>query len=199
MTAKVCAESDIIITTALIPGKPAPKLIEEYMVKGMQPGSVIVDMAAEMGGNCAVCRPKEAYVYEESGVYIVGYTDLVSRMAPQSSELYANNLWHLLDEFGGAETISEIDLDDEIIQNMVVAHKGVPTWVPLDQRPPAAAPSAASAVQKQKAANTSDTPLVPGQDASSPAVESCGERYSWVLQLIALFFLFLLIGASTGK
>jgi NAD/NADP transhydrogenase alpha subunit len=82
VTAQTAAESDIVITTALIPGKEAPKLIEEYMVKGMRPGSVIVDMAAEMGGNCVLTRKGEAYVHEEYGVYIVGFHDLVSRMAP---------------------------------------------------------------------------------------------------------------------
>lgn len=147
----------------------------------MQPGSVIVDMAAEMGGNCALCKPGEAYLYPESGVYIVGYTDLVSRMAPQSSELYATNLWHLLDEFGGAERITEIDLDDEICQNMVVSHKGVVTWVPLDQRPPPAqSPAPVGGPRKDKPANTSDTPLVSALD-NSPEPESCGERYSWII------------------
>jgi NAD(P) transhydrogenase subunit alpha len=82
LTARVAAESDIIITTALIPGKPAPKLIEEYMVQNMRPGSVIVDMAAEMGGNCVLTRKGEAYPHPDYGVYIVGYHDLVSRMAP---------------------------------------------------------------------------------------------------------------------
>ena len=199
LTAKVCAESDIVITTALIPGKPAPKLIEEHVVKGMQPGSVIVDMAAEMGGNCSLCRPNEAYLYEESGVYIVGYTDLVSRMAPQSSELYTNNLWHLLDEFGGAENISEIDLDDEIVQNMVVSHKGVVTWVPLDQRPPPSNQPQVAAPRLNKS-TASDSPLVTGAVENAEEVpQSCGERYSWIFQLCGMFLLFLLIGASTGK
>jgi NAD(P) transhydrogenase subunit alpha len=70
------------VTTALIPGKPAPRLIDEYMVRGMKPGSVIVDMAAEMGGNCALTRKGEAYTHEETGVILVGYHDLVSRVAP---------------------------------------------------------------------------------------------------------------------
>jgi NAD/NADP transhydrogenase alpha subunit len=82
LTAKVCGESDIVITTALIPGKEAPKLIEEYMVQGMRPGSVIVDMAAEMGGNCTLTRKGESYEHPDYGVTMVGYYDLVSRMAP---------------------------------------------------------------------------------------------------------------------
>ena len=96
MYAKQAKEVDIIITTALIPGKPAPKLITAEMVKSMKPGSVIVDMAAEQGGNCELTEPGQAVV--KHGVTIVGYTDLVSRLAKQSSTLYANNLLRLTEE-----------------------------------------------------------------------------------------------------
>src|SRR5690606_20373184 len=87
-------EVDIIITTALIPGRPAPKLITADMVAAMKPGSVVVDLAAEQGGNCELTVPGELAVHH--GVTIVGYTDLPSRLATQSSELYATNLRHLL-------------------------------------------------------------------------------------------------------
>src|SRR5450830_1868839 len=96
MYAKQAREVDIIITTALIPGKPAPKLITADMVKSMKPGSVIVDMAAERGGNCELTEPGQAVV--KHGVTIVGYTDLTSRLAKQSSTLYATNLFRLTEE-----------------------------------------------------------------------------------------------------
>src|SRR5690349_3431821 len=92
--AKQAAEVDIIITTALIPGKPAPKLITADMVASMKPGSVIVDMAAEQGGNCELTEP--GTITKKHGVTIIGYTDLPSRLAAQSSQLYATNLRHLL-------------------------------------------------------------------------------------------------------
>ena len=96
MYAKQARDADIIITTALIPGKPAPKLITAEMVQSMKPGSVIVDMAAEQGGNCELTVPGEAVV--RHGVTIIGYTDLVSRLAKQSSTLYATNLLRLTEE-----------------------------------------------------------------------------------------------------
>ena len=96
MYAKQAQDADIIITTALIPGKPAPKLITAEMVQSMKPGSVIVDMAAEQGGNCELTVPGEAVV--RHGVTIIGYTDLASRLAKQSSTLYATNLLRLMEE-----------------------------------------------------------------------------------------------------
>jgi len=138
LTRDVAKISDIIITTALIPGKPAPKLVKHDAINAMRPGSVIVDMAAEMGGNCAKTIPGEIITDPETGVIIVGVTDLVSRMAPQSSELYANNIWHLLDELGGASNF-HINMQDEIVNNMAVAHNNAVTWIPIDKRPPPAA------------------------------------------------------------
>ena len=91
-----CKDVDIIITTALIPGKEAPKLITKAMVHSMKPGSVIVDLASQQGGNCELCNRDE--IAEYNGVRIIGYTDLPSRLASQASELYANNLYHILDE-----------------------------------------------------------------------------------------------------
>jgi NAD/NADP transhydrogenase alpha subunit len=78
----MAAASNIVITTALIPGREAPKLIEEHMVANMRPGSVIVDMAAEMGGNCTLTRKGEIFEHPDYGVIIIGLYDLVSRMAP---------------------------------------------------------------------------------------------------------------------
>ena len=105
-------ELDIIITTALIPGRPAPKLILTDMVESMKEGSVIVDLAAEQGGNCEVTKPNEIYNYK--GVTIIGLTDLPSRMAAQSSQLYGTNLWHLLKDMGGAEDY-KVDYEDQVV------------------------------------------------------------------------------------
>ena len=120
-------EVDIIITTALIPGKPAPKLITREMVESMKPGSVVVDLAAEQGGNCEVTVPNEVTNYQ--GVHIVGYCDLASRLAHTSSQLYGTNLVHLLDELGGAESFS-INMDDDVIRSATVVHQGEVTWPP---------------------------------------------------------------------
>ncbi len=95
-------KADIIITTAMIPGRPAPKLVEEGVVRRMKPGSVIVDLAAETGGNCELTQKGECVIDEESGVTIIGHFDLPSRMAQQSSELYSTNVFNLIEELCGA-------------------------------------------------------------------------------------------------
>ncbi|BAZ45392.1 NAD(P) transhydrogenase subunit alpha [Chondrocystis sp. NIES-4102] len=120
-------EVDIIITTALIPGRPAPKLILTDMVEMMKEGSVIVDLAAEQGGNCEVTRPNEVYKY--NGVTIIGLTDLPSRMAAQSSQLYGTNLWHLLKDMGGAEEY-KVDYEDQVVRGALIIHEGKVTWPP---------------------------------------------------------------------
>lgn len=125
--AEQAQEVDIIITTALIPGKKAPLLITKDMVESMKEGSVVVDMAAEQGGNCEVTRPNEVYQYH--GVTIVGLTDLPSRMANQSSQLYGNNLCHLLKDMGGAEDY-KIDFEDEVVRGATVLQAGKITWPP---------------------------------------------------------------------
>ena len=134
LTRATAKSVDIIITTALIPGRPAPKLLSEEIVLEMKAGSVVVDMAAEMGGNCELTRPGEV-VTTRNGVTIVGFTDLVSRMAPQSSELYANNLYHLLDNMGGASGF-QVKLEDEIISSMCVVSEGKMVWSPARPLPP---------------------------------------------------------------
>ena len=122
-------EVDIIITTALIPGRPAPKLITTEMVYAMKPGSVIVDLAAEQGGNCELTQPESVAV--ENGVSIIGYTDLPSRLPTQSSQLYASNLNHLMDELT-PEKNGEIviNMDDEVIRGATVVHEGEICWPP---------------------------------------------------------------------
>ncbi len=124
---------DIIITTALIPGKPAPVLITEDMVKSMRQGSVIVDMAAEAGGNCSLTQPGQ--VIERHGVTVIGYVDLPSRLAPTASQLYGSNLTHLLADMGGAKSW-HIDLDDEVVRGAIVLREGELLWPPPRKEAP---------------------------------------------------------------
>ncbi|MFW2368806.1 MAG: Re/Si-specific NAD(P)(+) transhydrogenase subunit alpha [Desulforhopalus sp.] len=127
--AEQAKEVDIIITTALIPGRPAPELITEPMVESMKEGSVIVDLAAEMGGNCKLSEPDRIVI--KHGVTIIGYTDLPSRLATQSSQLYATNLRHLLTELTpGKDGEVVIDMEDEVIRGATVIKNGEITWPP---------------------------------------------------------------------
>jgi len=152
--AQQAKDVDIIITTALIPGKPAPKLITADMVKSMKPGSVIVDLAAEQGGNCELTEPGKVVV--KHGVTIIGYTDLPSRLATQSSTLYANNLFRLCEELcKPKDGAFHIDMDDEVIRGATVILDGRITWPPpapkLSAAPavkPAAKPVPAAAERK---------------------------------------------------
>lgn len=123
------AEVDIIITTALIPGKPAPELITERMVINMKPGSVIVDLAAEAGGNCKLTEPNK--VVTKHGVNIIGYTNLPSRLAAQSSQLYATNMLNLLAELCPEKDGQiDINMEDEVIRGATVVKQGNITWPP---------------------------------------------------------------------
>jgi len=145
--AKQAREVDIIITTALIPGKPAPKLITADMVRSMRPGSVIVDLASEQGGNCELTEPGQVVV--KHGVTIIGYTDLPSRLAKQSSTLYATNLLRLTEELcKQKDGAIHVNMDDEVIRGTTVIKEGTITWPPpapkLSATPPkpAAKPAA---------------------------------------------------------
>jgi NAD(P) transhydrogenase subunit alpha len=150
MYAKQAREVDIIITTALIPGKPAPRLITAEMVQSMKPGSVIVDMAAERGGNCELTEPGQTVV--KHGVTIVGYTDLASRLAKQSSTLYGTNLFRLSEELCKTKDgIINVNMEDDAIRGLTVIKNGEVTWPPPALKPvaappakPAAAPAAAA-------------------------------------------------------
>jgi NAD(P) transhydrogenase subunit alpha len=126
---------DIIITTALVPGKAAPILLTEEMVNMMRHGSVIVDLGAEQGGNCALTRPGE--VVTRNGVTIVGYVDLPSRLAPTASQLYGMNLKHLLADMGGAKSW-HVDLEDSVVRGALVLLNGELMWPP--PKPPAPVP-----------------------------------------------------------
>lgn len=122
-----CATSDIVITTALIPGTAAPKLITSGAVVGMARGSVIVDLAAEQGGNCALTERDR--IVEKFGVKIIGQTDLTSQMARQSSELYAGTLLNLLKDLIKEGSFT-LDREDEVLRNMMVLDTGKLTWPP---------------------------------------------------------------------
>ncbi len=129
---------DIIITTALIPGKPAPVLITEEMVNAMRSGSVIVDLAAENGGNCALTQPGQVITHR--GVTIIGYVDLPSRLAPLASQLYGTNLSHLLYDMGGAEKF-RVDPEDQVVRGALVLQNGELMWPPPKPPAPAAVPA----------------------------------------------------------
>nr|WP_101134118.1 Re/Si-specific NAD(P)(+) transhydrogenase subunit alpha [Neisseria meningitidis] len=128
--AEQAKEVDIIITTAAIPGKPAPKLITKEMVESMKSGSVIVDLAAATGGNCELTRPGELSV-TDNGVKIIGYTDMANRLAGQSSQLYATNLVNLTKLLSpNKDGEITLDFEDVIIRNMTVTHDGEITFPP---------------------------------------------------------------------
>jgi NAD(P) transhydrogenase subunit alpha len=148
--AEQAKDVDIIITTALIPGKPAPRLITADMVKSMKDGSVIVDLAAEQGGNCELTEP--GTVANVEGVSIIGYTDLPSRLAAQSSQLYATNLRHLLTDLTPEKDGNiVVDMEDEVIRGTTVCKDGETTWPPpapkLSAAPPKAEPAPAPVAQ----------------------------------------------------
>jgi NAD(P) transhydrogenase subunit alpha len=152
---------DVIITTALIPGKRAPVLITADMVRSMKRGSVIVDLAAEMQGNCELTQPGRAV--DVNGVTVIGYTDLPSRMSLQASLLYATNITHLLEEMGGAAKFT-IDDANDIVRPMTVIKDGVrlPAYVP-------APPKAPPAGQKSPASTSSQAPSASQQPSAQPA------------------------------
>ncbi|MGZ8192024.1 MAG: Re/Si-specific NAD(P)(+) transhydrogenase subunit alpha [Methylobacter sp.] len=152
--ARQAMDVDIIVTTALIPGKPAPKLITKGMVESMKPGSVIVDLAAEQGGNCELTAKDQVVV--KHGVTIIGYTNLPSRLANQSSQLYATNLRHLLTELCPEKNgVINVNMDDEVIRGTTVIKEGKITWPPPPKlsatpAPQTEAPAYPSVLEQQK-------------------------------------------------
>ncbi len=145
------SDVDIVITTAQIPGRQAPKLWLDYHVKAMKPGSVIVDLAASSGGNCALTKPGEVYT-TDNGVIIAGKVD---QLPTQSSRLYGNNLAHLLDDMGKAENF-HIDMEDDIVKRAMVVYDGKINWppepLPVSAKPkaPAKQPEPAPVEEKKK-------------------------------------------------
>ena len=141
---ELAPELDIVITTALIPGRPAPKLWTADMVAMMKPGSVIIDLAAERGGNCDL-TVADSKVVSDNGVTIVGYTDFPSRMAAQASTLYSTNIRHMLTDLTPKKDgVIHHNMDDDVIRGATVTHAGAVTF------PPPPPKIAAIAVQKPK-------------------------------------------------
>ena len=157
MFAEQAKEIDIIITTALIPGKPAPELITKAMVESMKSGSVIVDLAAEQGGNCKLTKANKVVKYK--GVKILGHTDFPSRLATQSSQLYSTNLRHMLTELTpNKDGVIDINMDDEAIRGATVVKDGSITW-------PAPAPKLSAAPKTQPKAEPQ--PVAPKNELST--------------------------------
>lgn len=157
--AEQAKDVDIIITTALIPGKPAPKLITREMVESMKNGSVIVDLAAEQGGNCELTKPGKV-ANSPNGVTVIGYTDLPSRLPTQSSQLYATNLRHLLTDMTPEKDGKlVINMEDEAIRGATVINAGEITWPPP---PPklSAAPAKPAATPVEPPAPKKANPLM---------------------------------------
>jgi NAD(P) transhydrogenase subunit alpha len=176
---------DVIITTALIPGKRAPILITGDMVASMRRGSVVVDLAAEMGGNCEKTVPGEAV--DVDGVTVIGYTDMPSRLARQASTLYATNVVNLLEEMGGAATFT-VDEQNDIVGPMTVVKNGVVTWPPSTSQGPTLRPeAAASAGQGPSAPAAGASPPPAGRTAVQSALHKrhgppvgAPSRKSWI-------------------
>lgn len=170
--AEQAKEVDIIITTALIPGKKAPVLITKEMVDSMKRGSIVVDLAAEQGGNCGYTQPDRAV--EVKGVTILGYTDLTSRLATQASQLFGTNLVNLLSDMTtDGECI--IDLEDEVVRKSLVLRDGVVTWPPPPDPEKAVAPPPTDEAPKP----------APSPSPAAPTVEKAeNSRWPSVLALV---------------
>jgi len=141
-----CKDVDIVISTALIPGKKAPILIKKYMIDDMKPGSVVVDLAAEAGGNIETTKPGEIYSY--NNVTHIGLTDLPSRLPTQSSTLYANNISKLLLSMSGTKDHYHLDFTDDVVRGSIVLNKGALSW-PADPPVVVVAPVAPAAAAAQ--------------------------------------------------
>lgn len=182
--AEQAKEVDIIITTAMIPGKPAPKLITKQMVESMKAGSVIVDLAAGGGGNCEYTQPGE--LITEQGVRIVGYTDLPSRLPSQSSQLYANNLVNLLKLLcPNKDGELVLDFEDDIVRQATVVKAGEITWPP-----PPIKVSAAPAAKPQKVEVEEPVEEAPKSNTKKHAAMAIGAGlFAWIASVAPAEFL----------
>jgi len=172
-------EVDIVITTAQIPGKPAPKLWMDYHVQAMKPGSVIVDLAASTGGNCAFTKNGEIFT-TDNGVTIVGK---LNQLPNQASQLYGNNLCHLLDDMGKAEKW-KIDMEDAVVSRAMVTYNGKINWPPA---PLQVSPTAGGANKKIAAPTAEETKKSEEEKAKKKAV-------STLISIAVVGVLLLLVG-----
>lgn len=182
---ELAPEMDIVITTALIPGRPAPKLWTADMVQAMKPGSVIVDLAAERGGNCDLTVPDQA-IETPNGVKVIGYTDYPSRMATQASTLYANNIRHMMDDLTpGKDGTPVVNMEDDVIRGATVTKDGAITFPP----PPPKVQAIAAAKPKPKAVEET-----PEQKAARELAEFRRSSNQTTALLVGGTVLMLLIG-----
>ena len=179
--ARQAIDVDIIITTAQVPGKPAPKLITAGMVESMKPGSVIVDLASEQGGNCELTEP--GMVVVRHGVTIIGYNDMPSRLAKQSSNLYATNILRLMEYLCPTKDgILAIDMEDELARGTTVVLGGAIVWPPPVPKP--ALPSGAT------------SPVVSSKAAAIPVVDRKLTRTGLPLVWVTIGILLLILVGS---
>ena len=180
--AEQAKEVDIIITTALIPGRPAPKLVTREMVMSMKPGSVIVDLAAQNGGNCEMTKPHEKVVTHD--VTIIGYTDLPSRLPTQASNLYANNIVNLLTDMTPEKDGQLVfDMEDPVVRGTTVSYQGETTWPPPKIADPSPPPKPVTTkVEKEP---TKD----PASDKKSPMAHMIWSGVVAVLGLVLLWLI----------
>jgi len=179
--AQQAIEVDIIITTAVIPGRDAPKLITGGMIETMRQGSVIVDLAAEFGGNCVLTEPDR--MIEHHGVKIIGFTDLPSRMATLSSRLYSNSVLKFIEEIGDAESFS-IDHNNEVVRGALVLEDGQKRWPPPEPTKPEGDPYSVDVGKRPVATSSTE------QEALLPASPNDPTR---IVQGIAILLGILLV------
>ena len=173
------AECNVIISTAAIPGRRAPVLLKREHVEAMKTGSVIVDLAARTGGNCELTEPGKVVVH--NGVTIIGYKQLPCRMSRIASEMYANNIFRLMEHLGGAKQF-KIDVGDDIVRSMLVCHDGVVSYPP----PAVSAPAPVKPVVKK---TTKSVPILPQQKLSDDGRRAMSVVAMIVLLAIVGFFL----------
>lgn len=178
------AEVDIVITTALIPGRKAPLLWTERMLEIMKPGSVVVDLAASAGGNCAVTKADEIVTF--SDVQVIGFTDLTSRLATHASQFFGSNICHLLDDMGKG-TDFRVDLEDEVVRGALVVHQGEVIWPPPEVKKPPPPPPAEEETEVLTDDEAADVPT-PAAKKEEPPGEGGVWRPVLGLALAAIFF-----------
>ncbi|WP_427026364.1 Re/Si-specific NAD(P)(+) transhydrogenase subunit alpha (plasmid) [Aureimonas ureilytica] len=179
-------EVDIVITTALIPGRDAPKLWLADMVALMKPGSVVVDLAAERGGNCDLTVPDEV-IETENGVTVVGFTDYPSRMATQASSLYATNIRHMMDDLTPKKDgVPVVDMEDDVIRGATVTHEGAITYPPP--------PPKIQAIAKQPAKKAAEESHEAKAAREAAAARKSGQRQ--IMLLAAGAVLLMLVGLT---